>query len=489
MTSYNYLAIDLGAESGRTIVGTLTDGKLTLTETHRFPNTPVRRSDGLHWDVERLWSDIKAGIAASASKFPLTSLGLDAWGVDFALLDRNGALLDFPFHYRDERTDGMLEEAFRRVPREQIFAQTGIQFMQINTLYQLLAMSLQKSPLLEGAQNFLTIPDLFNYWLSGKISCEFTNATTTQCYDPRRRDWALPLLESLEIPTRLFSTVSQPGTALGSLLANVAAETGAGSIPVIAPACHDTGSAVVAVPAKNKDFVWISSGTWSIMGCEADEPAMGARALAYNFTNEGGVFGTWQLSKNIIGLWLVQECRRTWQSQGQDLSYDEITRLAAEARPFLAVIDPDDASFLHPGDMPERIRKFCAGTGQTVPETKGEIVRVALESIALKYRQVLKRLEEVTGKHFDPLHIIGGGTKNCLLSQFGADCTGRTVITGPIEATAIGNVLMQAITLGHLDSLAEARNVVSASFIPHTYRPDQRDGWDAAYAALQKMTK
>jgi rhamnulokinase len=483
----NYLAIDLGAESGRTIVGTLADGKLSLTETRRFANTPVRRADGLHWDVQRLWSDIKAGIAASASKFTLSSLGLDTWGVDFALLDKEGALLDDPFHYRDERTDGMLEQAFCRVPREQIFAQTGIQFMQINTLYQLLSMSLQKSALLEAAHSFVTIPDLFNYWLCGKISSEFTLATTTQCYDPRNRDWAWPLLEALDIPSRLFSTVSQPGTRLGSLLPEVSAETGNGPIPVIAPACHDTGSAVVAVPAENKDFAWISSGTWSIIGCEAEEPAMDERALAYNFTNEGGVFGTWRLSKNIIGLWLVQECRRTWKTQGQDLSYDEITRLAAEARPFLAVIDPDDNVFLHPGDMPERIRKYCAETGQSVPETKGEIVRVALESIALKYRFVLERLEDVTGKHFSPLHIIGGGTKNRLLNQFSADCCKRTVISGPIEATAIGNLLMQAISLGHLGSLAEARNVVRASFTPETYHPGPSEGWDQAYATLQKV--
>jgi len=278
---------------------------------------------------------------------------------------------------------------------------------------------------------------------------------------------------------------------LGNLLDSVAAETGAGSIPVIAPACHDTGSAVAAVPATNKDFAWLSSGTWSIIGCEVDQPAMDERALAYNFTNEGGVFGTWRLSKNIIGLWLVQECRRTWQGQGDELSYDEITRLAAEARPFLAVIDPDDDTFLYPGDMPERIRQFCARTGQCIPETKGEIVRVALESTALKYRLVLERLEEVTGKHFEPLHIIGGGTKNRLLNQLSADCTGRTVITGPIEATAIGNVLMQAISLGQLGSLDSARSVVRASFTPETYQPGQqeRDGWDKFYVILQKVTK
>ncbi len=477
----NYLAIDLGAESGRTIVGTLENSVLSLAETHRFSNEPVQLPDGLHWDVLRLWRDIQAGIAASAAKYPLASLALDTWGVDFALLDRNGALLGNPYHYRDNRTDGMLDEAFRRVPREKIFAQTGIQFMQINTLYQLLAMTLQKSPLLEVAQTFLTIPDLFNYWLSGKIYCEFTNATTTQCFDPVRRNWALPLLEALDIPTRILPPVCEPGTTLGSLLPEIAAKTGAGSIPVIAPACHDTGSAVVAVPAEDKDFAWLSSGTWSIIGCEADTPGMDERALAYNFTNEGGVFGTWRLSKNIIGLWLVQECHREW-----NLSYDELTQLAAEATPFLAVIDPDDACFLHPGGMPEKIRAYCAKTHQTIPQTKGEIIRVTLESLALKYRFVLERLESLTGKRLAPLHIIGGGTKNKLLNQFTADSTRRTVMTGPIEATAIGNILMQAITLRHIADLSEARAVVRHSFSPEIYHPGQPAGWDEAYQKLLK---
>jgi rhamnulokinase len=485
----NYLAIDLGAESGRTIVGTLEKSVIRLAETHRFSNGPVQLPDGLHWDVLRLWTDIQAGISASAAKFPLASLALDTWGVDFALLDRNGSLLGNPYHYRDARTDGILDEAFRRVPREQIFAQTGIQFMQINTLYQLLAMLLQKSPLLEVAQTFLTIPDLFNFWLSGKIHCEFTNATTTQCFDPIRRTWAVSLLEALDIPTQILPPVCEPGTTLGSLLPEVAANTGAGSIPVIAPACHDTGSAVVAVPAENQDFAWISSGTWSIMGCEADRPSVTPQTLDYNFTNEGGVFGSWRLSKNIIGLWLVQECRRTWRHQGEDLSYDEITRLASEAKPFLAVIDPDDVSFLHPGDMPKCIRQFCVKTSQPIPQTKGEIVRVALESLALKYRLTLDRLEELSGKHLDPIHIIGGGTKNRLLNQFTADCTGRTVVTGPIEATAIGNILMQSIALGQLGSLTDARAVVRKSFNVESFNPSSRAGWDEAYSKLVEMMK
>lgn len=487
-TPLNYLALDLGAESGRAIIGSLSGGKLSLNEVHRFGNGPVRLPDGMHWDVLRLWSEIKSGIASAVKHgAKLEGIGLDTWGVDFALLDRNGSLLSNPFHYRDARTDGMVEEAFKRVPRAEIFASTGIQFMQINTLYQLLAMSLQKSPLLDVAKTFLTIPDLFNYFLSGEISNEFTHATTTQCLDPRSRDWAKPVLGALNVPTHFFGPVTNPGTQIGTLLPDIAEETGAGGVRIVLPACHDTGSAVVAVPARNQDFAWISSGTWSIMGVEASQPALDEKALRYNFTNEGGVFGTWRLSKNIMGLWLVQECKRTWARQGEELSYDEITRLASEAKPFLAVIDPDHHSFLHAGDMPERIRKYCADTHQLVPQTKGEVVRVALESVALRYRWTLERLEELTGKKFAPIHIIGGGTKNRLLNQFAADATNRVVVTGPVEATAIGNVLMQAIGLGHLSSLADAREVVRVSFEVEEYHPAHSSDWDEAYAKLLSL--
>jgi rhamnulokinase len=483
-TRSNYLAVDLGAESGRTIVGTLDGSHLTLTETYRFTNDPVRLPDGLHWDVMHLWSGIKAGIAASSTKFEkkLDSIGLDTWGVDFALLDKNKSLLSNPFHYRDARTDGMLEEAFKRVPRETIFVNTGIQFMQINTLYQLLAMVIQKSPLLDIAKTFVTIPDLFNYWLSGEITNEFTNSTTTQCFDPRNRDWSRTILNTFNIPSRLFGPVTDPGSRIGNLLPGIAEETGTTAPPVIVPACHDTGSAVVAVPAQNQDFAWLSSGTWSIMGAEVREPNVNEKALEYNFTNEGGVFGTWRLSKNIMGLWLVQECRREWNK-----SYDELTQLASQAAPFLAVIDLDDASFLHLGGMPEKIRAYCATTHQTIPQTKGEIIRIVLESLAVKYRLVLERLESLTSKRLTPLHIFGGGTKNKLLNQFTADCTGRAVVTGPIEATAIGNILMQAITLGHIADLSEARAVVRLSFAPEIYQPVESAGWDEAYQKLSEL--
>lgn len=484
----NYLAIDLGAESGRTMLGKLDEGKLSLTETHRFPNGPVSLPDGIHWDVLRLWAEIKTGIAAAIQEgAKLSGLGLDSWGVDFALLDRNGSLLGNPFHYRDARTDGMLEEAFKHMSRADIFASTGIQFMQINTLYQMQAMVKAESPILDAAQSFVTIPDLFNYWLCGEITVEFTNATTTQCFDPIRRDWALPVLNALNIPAHLFGSVTAPGVPIGTLHPEIAEETGAGKVEVLLPACHDTGSAVVAIPAQNEDFAWLSSGTWSIMGAEVREPSVGLKALEYNFTNEGGVFGTWRLSKNIMGLWLVQECRREWQRQGQEHSYDEMTQLAAESEPFLAVIDPDDDSFFHPGDMPERIRQYCQKTGQRVPQGKGEVLRVALESLALKYRWVLERTEELSGRQLAPIHIIGGGTKNRLLNQLTADATDRTVVTGPVEATAIGNLLMQAIGLGHLGSLTEAREVVRNSFHLEEYHPGNREGWDEAYTKLLEL--
>jgi len=475
----NYLALDLGAESGRAIIGYITTGKLSLTETHRFSNQPVQRSTGLHWDIDTLWSEIKRGIAISRQRSSLDSLGIDTWGVDFALFDEAENLLDLPYHYRDPRTDGILEKAFFRVPREDIFAQTGAQFLQFNTLYQLLTMVLSNDPLLDRARTFLTIPDLFNHWLCGSRVCEFTNATTTQCFDPHARTWATRLLESMDIPSEMFPPVCEPGTTLGTLLPAVAKEIGVGTIPVIAPACHDTGSAVAAVPAVNTDFAWISSGTWSIMGAEVKQPNVSPRALEYNFTNEGGVFGTWRLSKNIMGLWLVQQLKRLW-----NVSYDDITQLAIEARPFQAVIDPDSSRFLHPTDMAEAICSFCRETNQPVPQSRGEIVRVALESLALKYRLTLGCLEELTGKRFDPIHIIGGGTKNRLLNQLTADCTGRMVVTGPVEATATGNILMQAIALGNLESLAEARAVVRRSFTVETVQPRNISGWDEAFTKL-----
>ncbi len=483
----NFLAFDLGAESGRAILGHFDGEQIRLSEAHRFPNGPVYLPDGMHWDVLRLWTEIRESMALIAREHSgdLAGIGLDTWGVDFGLLDRDGGLVSNPYHYRDGRTEGMLEEAFRRVLREEIFEQTGIQFMTLNSLYQLLSMVVSRSPALDIAETFLTMPDLFNYWLTGRKVCEFSNATTTQCYDPRQADWARPMLERLGIPTHIFPQIVQPGTVLGDLSPSVAEEVGlrpAGVVPVIAPACHDTGSAVAAVPAEGSGFAWISSGTWSIMGAEVPDPVINEKSLAFNFTNEGGVCGTFRLSKNIMGLWLVQECRRTWARQGQEYSYHELTEMAAQAAPFQAIIEPDYSGFLRPGNMPARIQDFCQMTNQTVPQGKGDIIRCALEGIAFKYRWVLERVEELLGHRLEPLHIVGGGTQNRLLSQLTADAIGRRVVTGPIEATATGNIIMQAMALGHLASLEEGRQVVRNSFEVVTFEPTGESAWDDAYA-------
>jgi rhamnulokinase len=477
----NFLAFDLGASNGRALLGKIENDRLDIVELHRFLNEPVRLPSGLHWNILGLWAEIMRGLKAAAPFHPV-SMGLDTWGVDFGLLDKQDALIGNPYHYRDRRTVGMLEEAFKRVPREQIYAQTGIQFMELNSLYQLYSMVMQRSPALDIAQTLLFTPDLLNFWLTGRKVNEFTIATTSQTYSPLSGTWATEVLEALGIPTHIFGEIVSPGAVLGGLREEVALEAGVEGLSVIAPAAHDTGSAVAAVPAANEDFAWLSSGTWSILGAEAREPNLSEKALAFNFTNEGGVFGSWRLSKNLTGLWFMQECKRKWQR-----SYDELTQLAIQARPFAAVIDVDDAVFFHPGDMPRKIQEYCARTGQYVPQTEGEITRVILESLALKYRLVLEQLDELTGKRHDPLHVIGGGARNELLNQFTADATGRKVITGPVEATATGNILMQAIAMGVFSDLAEARAVVRRSFPPNVYEPGVDARWDEAFAKLQTL--
>ena len=491
----NYLAFDFGAESGRAIMGNFDGDRLALAEVHRFLNTPVRLPGVLHWNILQLWQEIKNGIerGVRSSGGAPASIGIDTWGIDFGLLDRNGALIGNPTHYRDQRTDGMIDAACARVPKAEIFGQTGIQFMQINTLYQLFAMVLKQDPALESAATFLTVPDLFNYWLTGRKVCEFSNATTTQAFNPTQHGWATELLISLGIPTHIFPEIVTPGTILGPMQRAIGDELNIRTvIPVVAPACHDTGSAVAAVPATNQRFGWISSGTWSIVGAEVPNAVVNAETLAYNLTNEGGVNGTYRLCKNVAGLWLVQECRRTWAREGTEHSYADLTALAAEATPFHAIIDPDHSIFLKPSelgdDMPSRIRARCQATGQPLPESKGAIIRCALESLALKYRWVLEKLELILGYRLEPLHIVGGGTQNQLLCQLTADATGRQVIAGPVEATAIGNVIMQALALGDLASLAEGRDLIRRSFDVVSYAPTHdRAAWDEAYDRLGKQ--
>jgi rhamnulokinase len=477
-----FLAFDLGAESGRAVVGHLEDDRLRLEEIHRFPNGPVQVLDSLHWDVLRLWSEIKHGLGLAAKKYgdDLVSIGLDTWGVDFGLLAADDTLLGNPYHYRDSRTDGMMEAAFEIVPRAEIYEQTGIQFMQLNSLYQLFAMAQANAPTLALAQAFLNIPDLLNFWLSGRKASEFSIATTSQCYDPRAGDWAHDMLERLGIPSHIFGEFVPPGTVLGNLRASVCAETGSPTIPVIASASHDTAAAVAAVPTVSEDYIYLSSGTWSLMGVELPEPIITEQSLAYDLTNEGGVDGTFRFLKNIMGLWLVQECRREWARTGDSYSYDELTRMAAEAPAFGPLVSLADSRFLPPGEMPDRIQTFCRKTGQAIPETRGQIIRCVLESLALEYRWVAERLDEIVGRSLPTLHIFGGGSQNKLLNQFAADATGRTVVAGPVEATAIGNVLVQAIALGHLANLAEARALVRRSFEVETYEPRDTAAWDEA---------
>ena len=482
MAAEHYLAIDLGAESGRAILGSLDGNRLGLEEIHRFPNGPASIRGHLHWDVLRIWSEILHGLRLAArAPGGLASLGVDTWGVDFGLVDAAGNLIGNPYHYRDKRTDGMLETAFARLPRQEIYRQTGIQFMQINTLYQLLSMRLENSPELECAAALLTIPDLFNFWLTGRKASEFTIATTTQCYNPTAADWAWDLLSALEIPERLFQPVVQPGTTLANLSSEVAQEGDVATVPVVAVGCHDTASAVAAVPAESDRIVFISSGTWSLVGSETTRPVISEQSLSFNFTNEGGIGGSFRFLKNISGLWLVQEFRRAWAADGQEYSYSELTRLAEAVTAFRSLVDPNSAVFLSPGAMPGRIRGYCQEHGQPAPESVGEFVRCALESLALAYRQAIGQLELVLGYPLGAVHIVGGGSQNRLLNQFTADATGKPVIAGPVEATAIGNLLVQAMALGRLSSLAEARQLVRRSFPLEVFEPGRREAWDEAY--------
>lgn len=485
-----FIALDLGAESGRAVVGSLDADRLSLEEAYRFPNGPVRVLGRLHWDVLRLFDEIKQGLYKISRQYgrDFAALGVDTWGIDYALLDRTGNLIGNPYCYRDARTTGMMEEAFKHVSRQEIFEQAGgIQFLSINTLYQLLSMVVHQSPQLDMAATFLMMPDLFHYWLTGRKACEFTDATSTQFYDSMGGDWARSLLARLNIPTDIFPEVVLPGIELGPLLPEVAEEVDLAGLRVVAPAVHDTASAVVAVPAAGDNFAWLSSGTWSLLGGISDRPLISPEALGYNFSSYGGAGGRYLPWKNIMGLWLVQECRRNWARSGQELSYDDLTRLAGQAAPFTAIVEPDHPSFLAPDDMPAAIQAFCRNTGQAVPESKGEIVRTALEGLTLKYRWVLEKLEILLGRRFEALHVVGGGSRNTLLCQFAADALQRPVIAGPVEATAIGNIAVQAIGSGHLASLDEARQLVRRSFEVTTYEPAAGAGWDEAYGRFEQL--
>jgi rhamnulokinase len=487
MTSY--LAIDLGAESGRVMRGTVSPRELVLEELHRFPNTPVRLPTGLYWDTLRLFHEMQQGLAVAGRerKLEISGIGIDTWGVDFGLLGRDGALTDNPRHYRDSRNNGILERTFAQVPREKIFARTGIQFMQFNTLFQLNAMRHECAPALDAAETLLFMPDLFNYFLSGARTAELSIASTSQFYDPAEKRWATDLFEALGLPTRILPAITAPGTKLGPLLPHVADATGLENTPVYATCGHDTASAVAAVPARADDWCYISSGTWSLMGVELASPVINERSLAINFTNEVGVGGSIRLLKNIAGLWLLQECRRTWMLEGREYDYAELARMAAAAKPLASVINPD--AFLEPGGMPGKIAAWCRAHGQEPPEGPAGMCRAILESLALRYRQVLESLESLLDRRLNVIHIVGGGSRNQVLNQFVADATGRTVAAGPSEATALGNILVQAIGAGALANIAEGRDLIRRSFPPTIYEPRPEADWDRAYQRFCELAK
>jgi rhamnulokinase len=478
------LALDLGAESGRAVVGAFDGDHLAVEEVHRFPNRPVRLPTALHWDILSLLAEVRAGIAAAERAGPLASLAVDTWGVDFGLLDERGALLGNPVHYRDSRTDGMLAAAFAVVRREQIFEQTGIQFLPINSLYQLLALARANDRALEISATFLTIPDLLNYWLTAQKVCEFTNASTTQCLNPHTRSWARELLRRLGVPDRIFPEVLSPGTTLGPLLDE------AGTVRptrVVLAGSHDTASAVAGTPLRGAHAAYISSGTWSLVGVEVTQPVITSRALDLNLTNEGGVGGTFRLLRNVMGLWLVQGLRRGLAQVGISTSYEQLTREAAEATPFQAILDPDAPEFLRATDMAQTMREFCFATGQAAPETPGGLARVALEGLALRSRWVVDHLEEVTGQPIRTIHIVGGGAHNRLLCQMTADATGRPVLAGPVEATALGNIIVQLIAAGALASLSQGRDVVARSFSVQEFVPLPDARWQDAYGRFTAL--
>ncbi|HKR31256.1 MAG TPA: rhamnulokinase [Terriglobales bacterium] len=476
-----YLAFDIGAESGRAVLARLTGETIAIEEVHRFPNHPLQESGSLHWDVKRLWDDIRK--ALSKVDCELQGVGVDTWGVDYALLDEAGELVENPYHYRDSRTRGIPEEVFEKVSKREIYSITGIQFMPINTLYQLFAEKKQTPEVLSRAKRLVMMPDLFHYWMTGNAVCEFTNASTTQMVNATTRRWDSGLLERVGVPSSWPASIVEPGTVVGKLLPNVGAAKIADT-PVIAPATHDTGSAVAAIAAR-EGTAFISSGTWSLVGIEVDAPVASPDALQMNFSNEGGVNGTTRLLKNVMGLWMFRCCRECWSQSGNERGYEQLVEQAAAEPAFAHLVDPDDDSFLAPENMCTAIDEFCARTHQPKPATPAGYTRCILESLALKYRKVIEELEHVSGEGIEQIRIIGGGSKNRLLNQFTADATGRRVLAGPVEATALGNAAVQILATGEAGSLREARSMIERSFPVETFKPRDPDRWTKAAERFQ----
>lgn len=487
----NFVAVDLGASSGRLMVGQWNGRVFQLDELHRFPNGGVGVADSLYWDVLGIWSEIRSGLAKYGAGFrnAPAAIGVDAWGVDFALLDRRGRLIGNPYHYRDCRTDGIPELVFKRIDKRVLFTETGAQTMQINTLFQLYAMTQAGDPQLEIAETMLMVPDLFHYFLSGARSVEYTEATTTQMYIAGR-GWSREVLDTLNIPRRILPGVVLPGTQLGSLRMDVARKSGLrDSFPVIATASHDTASAVTAIPEMDEASVFISSGTWSLMGVELREPITSDDAFALNFTNEGGAEGSILLLKNIPGLWILQECLRQWTSEGRIYSWAEISSMASAEASFQCVLDVDDSDFAAPGNMPAAIAGYCRRTMQSPPQTDGAIARCCFEGLSLRYRSVLEALEKLTLRRLETIRIVGGGCLHALLCQMAADACNRLVVAGPSEASAFGNVMLQAIATGHLQDVREGRAAIARSIQRTTYAPRRIATWDDARAKLQSLQR
>ncbi|MBR6050706.1 MAG: rhamnulokinase [Clostridia bacterium] len=491
MKTTKYLAIDLGASSGRGIVGTFDGKKITLAENRRFPNEPVMAAGQYTWDILRIYHEIKNAIrkCTLGDDRDIVSIGIDTWGVDFGLIDKNGHLLGNPVHYRDARNDAMPEYAATLVSPDWVYEKTGIQVVDFNTLYQLLAVKKDSPEILSAAENMLFVPDLLNYFLTGVKQTEYTIASTSQMLDAKARNWSWELIDKFGFPKKIFSNIVMPGTKVGALRPDVIEEVGNINADVVSVAAHDTGSAVMAVPATSDKFIWISSGTWSIMGTEAKEPVISDRTRECNFTNEGGANGTIRFSKNITGLWLEQESKRQWEREGEKLSFAELSDMAAKSEPFKCFIDPDEPRFSAPGNLPRRIVEYCGETGQKAPNTKGEIVRCILESLALKYRYTVDMIDDLSGERIPSINVVGGGTQEKQLMQFTANACGRPVSAGPIEATALGNIVAQAIAAGEIKDIWQGREVIRNSFDIDTYEPRDTAAWDAAYERFYKLVK
>ena len=483
------LAFDFGASSGRAILGTFDGEKITLKEVHRFSNDPVKVGHTFYWDVLRLFHEIKQGILKAKQYGEIDSIGIDTWGVDFGLIDEKGYLLENPVHYRDERNVGMIDEARKYMSRTEMYDRTGIQFMDFNTLFQLLSIRKNRPELLERADRLLFMPDLFAYMLANKMVSEYSIATTSQMVNIDTQDWDYDLLRTMKIPTHILCKIVPSGTKMGYLRRSLRAELGLDRIPVISVCGHDTQSAITAIPSESKDFAFISSGTWSLFGTELEEPVVNEKARKLNVTNEGGYDYTTAFLKNICGLWLIQESRRQWIREGKEYSYAELEQEALKAEPFRCFIDPDAPDFVAMGDMPERVREFCRKTNQYVPETVGEVMRCIYESLAMKYKYVLAGIEDCVEKKYDRIHVMGGGTKDTFLCALTASSCNRTVYAGPIEATVLGNVAVQLMASGVIKDIAEARKIIAKGENLKVYNPVDADKWEEAYKDFVKIVK